>query len=245
MGSNTITEPRRSIHMADGKGQDILIVEDEESISSFVSMYLEREGYSVHVAATGERALSTLRDESVDLVLLDLMLPDMDGLDICRSVRSTSNVPIIMLTARDEDIDKIVGLEVGADDYVTKPFNARELVARIKSLLRRSNVQPTSSKRLRCENLLIDNARREVTVDERPVMLAPKEFDLLWELLEQNGVVLNREQLLESVWGYTYAGDTRTVDVHVRQLRRKLGDACPVVTVWGSGYKVGSEVTAA
>jgi two-component system, OmpR family, alkaline phosphatase synthesis response regulator PhoP len=234
--------------MSDGKGQNILIVEDEESISSFVKMYLEREGFRVTVAPTGEQALRALNDDQVDLVTLDLMLPDMDGLDICRAVRSSSNasnVPIIMLTARDEDIDKIVGLEVGADDYLTKPFNARELVARIKTILRRSSAAPTTHKRLKCGTLLIDAARRECTVDGEAVMLAPKEFDLLWELLEQNGVVLNREQLLETVWGYTYAGDTRTVDVHVRQLRRKLGDACPVVTVWGSGYKVGSEVTAA
>jgi DNA-binding response OmpR family regulator len=231
--------------MSDTKHQNILIVEDEESISSFVRMYLEREGFTVHVAPTGEKALETLRSETVDLVTLDLMLPDMDGLDICRTVRSTSNVPIIMLTARDEDIDKIVGLEVGADDYLTKPFNARELVARIKGILRRAVAQPASSKRLRCGTLLIDSARRECTVDDKPVMLAPKEFDLLWELMEHNGVVLNREQLLENVWGYTYAGDTRTVDVHVRQLRRKLDDACPVVTVWGSGYKVGTEVVAA
>jgi len=231
--------------MSDGKGQHILIVEDEESISSFVKMYLEREGFNVTVAPTGEVALGALEREQVDLVTLDLMLPDMDGLEICRQVRATSNVPIIMLTARDEDIDKIVGLEVGADDYVTKPFNARELVARIKSLLRRSTAQPSTHKRLRCGPLLIDAARRECTVDGEAVMLAPKEFDLLWELLEQNGVVLNREQLLEGVWGYTYAGDTRTVDVHVRQLRRKLGEACPIVTVWGSGYKVGSDVQAA
>jgi DNA-binding response OmpR family regulator len=231
--------------MSDGKSQNILIVEDEESISSFVRMYLEREGFKVHVAGTGEAALAALENEQVDLVTLDLMLPDMDGLDICRTVRSTSNVPIIMLTARDEDIDKIVGLEVGADDYVTKPFNARELVARIKGILRRSVVQPKGSKRLRAGDVLIDADRRECTVQGEAVVLAPKEFDLLWELMEQNGVVLNREQLLEKVWGYTYAGDTRTVDVHVRQLRRKLGDDCPVVTVWGSGYKVGTEVSAA
>jgi DNA-binding response OmpR family regulator len=231
--------------MSEGKTQTILIVEDEESISSFVSMYLEREGFKVAVAPTGERALAALTEENPDLVLLDLMLPDMDGLDICRTVRQTSSVPIIMLTARDEDIDKIVGLEVGADDYVTKPFNARELVARIKSILRRATLKPESSKRLKCGKLLIDSARRECTVAEQPVMLAPKEFDLLWELLEHNGAVLNREQLLENVWGYTYVGDTRTVDVHVRQLRRKLGDDCPVVTVWGSGYKVGEEVNAA
>jgi DNA-binding response OmpR family regulator len=230
--------------MSEGKGQHILIVEDEESISSFVKMYLEREGFAVTVAPTGQEALHAL-EQHVDLVTLDLMLPDMDGLDICRQVRASSNIPIIMLTARDEDIDKIVGLEVGADDYLTKPFNARELVARIKSILRRSNAPVPTAKRLRCGPIHIDAARRECLVDEEQVMLAPKEFDLLWELLERNGEVLNRDQLLEKVWGYTYAGDTRTVDVHVRQLRKKLGDACPIVTVWGSGYKVGVEVHAA
>lgn len=231
--------------MSDARNQHILIVEDEESISSFVQMYLEREGYTVTVAPTGERAMEALGDGPLDLVTLDLMLPDMDGLDICRRVRATSNVPIIMLTARDEDIDKIVGLEVGADDYLTKPFNARELVARIKSILRRANAPVSTSKKLRCGDIDIDAARRECTVAGETVMLAPKEFDLLWELLERDGEVLNREQLLEKVWGYTYAGDTRTVDVHVRQLRKKLGDACPIVTVWGSGYKVGTEVHAA
>ncbi|MCW2961684.1 MAG: PhoP family transcriptional regulator [Thermoleophilia bacterium] len=230
--------------MSEGKGQHILIIEDEESISSFVKMYLEREGYAVSVAPTGAQALEVLK-EKVDLVTLDLMLPDMDGLDICRSVRATSNVPIIMLTARDEDIDKIVGLEVGADDYLTKPFNARELVARIKSILRRAAAPVSNSRKLECDHIKIDAARRECLVDGEQVMLAPKEFDLIWELLERNGEVLNREHLLEKVWGYTYAGDTRTVDVHVRQLRKKLGDACPIVTVWGSGYKVGTEVRAA
>lgn len=230
--------------MADGKSQHILIVEDEESISSFVKMYLEREGFRVTVAPTGERALTALEDH-VDLVTLDLMLPDMDGLEICRKVRATSGVPIIMLTARDEDIDKIVGLEVGADDYVTKPFNARELVARIKSILRRASAPTSTAKRLKCGEIQIDAGRRECLLSGEQVMLAPKEFDLLWQLLERNGDVLNREQLLETVWGYTYAGDTRTVDVHVRQLRKKLGDACPIVTVWGSGYKVGTDVHAA
>ncbi len=230
--------------MSDGKHQHILIVEDEESISSFVKMYLEREGYKVTIAPTGEQAMAAL-EEKVDLVTLDLMLPDMDGLDICRSVRATSNVPIIMLTARDEDIDKIVGLEVGADDYLTKPFNARELVARIKSILRRASAPVNNTKKLLCGEIHIDAARRECLVSGEQVMLAPKEFDLLWELLERDGEVLNREQLLEKVWGYTYAGDTRTVDVHVRQLRKKLGEACPIVTVWGSGYKVGTDVHAA
>jgi DNA-binding response OmpR family regulator len=231
--------------MSEQRGQHVLIVEDEENIASFVKLYLEREGFHVHAAPTGEAALSILANERVDLVTLDLMLPDMDGLEVCRRIRATSSVPIIMLTARDEDIDKIVGLEVGADDYVTKPFNARELVARIKGILRRATHKPEAGKRLRCGDLLIDAERREVKLGEREIMLAPKEFDLLWELMEKNGAVLNREQLLEHVWGYTYAGDTRTVDVHVRQLRRKLGDDCPVVTVWGSGYKVGIEVSAA
>ncbi len=230
--------------MSDAKTQNILIVEDEESISSFVKMYLEREGFNVTVAPTGEVALTALEGK-IDLVTLDLMLPDMDGLDICRKVRATSNVPIIMLTARDEDIDKIVGLEVGADDYLTKPFNARELVARIKSILRRATAPVNTSRKLQCGEIHIDAARRECLVSGVQVMLAPKEFDLLWELLERDGEVLNREQLLEKVWGYTFAGDTRTVDVHVRQLRKKLGDDCPIVTVWGSGYKVGAEVNAA
>lgn len=230
--------------MSDGTNQHILIIEDEDSISSFVKMYLEREGYKVTVAPTGKHALEALQDP-VDLITLDLMLPDMDGLDICRKVRSTSNVPIIMLTARDDDIDKIVGLEVGADDYLTKPFNARELVARIKSILRRANAPTKTSRRLKCGDVVMDAGRRECFIDEEPALLAPKEFDLLWELFERNGNVINREQLLEKVWGYVYAGDTRTVDVHVRQVRRKLGESCPIVTVWGSGYKVGMDVLAA
>ncbi len=233
--------------MTDNRSNHVLIVEDEESISSFVRMYLEKEGFRVTVAPTGASALTAIKDDSVDLVTLDLMLPDMDGLDICRAVRSSNNdIPIVMLTARDEDIDKIVGLEVGADDYMTKPFNARELVARIKSILRRATRQPSSSGgRLECEGVVMDSGKRECHVNGEPITLAPKEFDLLWELLEHNGIVLNREQLLERVWGYSFAGDTRTVDVHVRQLRKKLGDACPVVTVWGSGYKIGGDVNAA
>jgi len=150
-------------------------------------------------------------------------------------------VPILMLTARDEDVDKIIGLEVGADDYLTKPFNPRELVARVKSILRRAapeRKEPESAV-MRHGDLVIDSGRREVKVGDQEIQLAPKEFDLLWELLDHRGLVLTRDQLLERVWGYTFAGDTRTVDVHVRQLRRKLGEASPIVTVWGVGYKVG------
>ena len=217
----------------------MLIVEDESSIASFVSLYLKKAGYDVEVAATGGDALEKA-EQNPSLIVLDLMLPDMDGIDVCRRLRKRSDVPILMLTARDEDIDKIIGLEVGADDYMTKPFNPRELVARIKSILRRATTErrDAESAELRHGELVINSGRREVKVGDVEIQLAPKEFDLLWELLDHRGIVLTRDQLLERVWGYTFAGDTRTVDVHVRQLRRKLGDASPIVTVWGVGYKV-------
>jgi DNA-binding response OmpR family regulator len=220
--------------------QTILVVEDEASIASFVSLYLKNAGYAVKTAGTGAEAMQHLGDGAPALIVLDLMLPDVDGIELCRRIRQRWDVPILMLTARDEDIDKIIGLEVGADDYMTKPFNPRELVARVKSILRRAGPdrRERESDVLRHGELVVDAGRREVRVGEREVQLAPKEFDLLWELLDHKGLVLTRDQLLERVWGYTFAGDTRTVDVHVRQLRRKLGDASPIVTVWGVGYKV-------
>ncbi len=223
--------------------EKILIVEDERNIASFVSMYLKKERYTVDIARDGAEALAKFESTKPDLMVLDLMLPDMDGLEICRQIRSSSDVPILMLTARDDDVDKIVGLEVGADDYLTKPFNPRELVARIKTILRRSATTARRPQEAAMEhgNVRIDAGRREVTVRGEQVQLAPKEFDLLWELLDHRGLVLTRDQLLERVWGYTFAGDTRTVDVHVRQLRRKLGDDCPVATVWGVGYKVADD----
>ncbi len=226
--------------MASGKTQTVLVVEDEASIASFVSLYLKNAGYTVRTAATGNDALAQAGTGDVDLVVLDLMLPDIDGIEVCRRLRKATDMPILMLTARDEDVDKIIGLEVGADDYMTKPFNPRELVARVKSILRRAGPErrERESAQLRHGDLTIDAGRREVRVGEDEVQLAPKEFDLLWELLDHRGLVLTRDQLLERVWGYTFAGDTRTVDVHVRQLRRKLGDASPIVTVWGVGYKV-------
>ncbi|HEY8192818.1 MAG TPA: response regulator transcription factor [Gaiellaceae bacterium] len=222
------------------KTQSVLIVEDESSIASFVSLYLKKAGYDVQVATTGGAALEKADEHTPSLIVLDLMLPDMDGIDVCRRLRKRSDVPILMLTARDEDIDKIIGLEVGADDYMTKPFNPRELVARIKSILRRATPERRDAEtaELRHGDLVINSGRREVKVGDTEIQLAPKEFDLLWELLDHRGIVLTRDQLLERVWGYTFAGDTRTVDVHVRQLRRKLGDASPIVTVWGVGYKV-------
>ena len=220
--------------------QTVLVVEDESSIASFVALYLKNAGYKVRSVGTGEAALEQVGAERPDLIVLDLMLPDIDGIEVCRRIRQNSEMPILMLTARDEDVDKIIGLEVGADDYLTKPFNPRELVARVKSILRRSvpERREVETKEIKHGDLSIDAGRREVRVGDKEIQLAPKEFDLLWELLDHRGLVLTRDQLLERVWGYTFAGDTRTVDVHVRQLRRKLGDASPIVTVWGVGYKV-------
>ncbi len=233
--------------MAQPKSQTILVVEDEKNIASFVSMYLKNAGFFVRVAGSGTDALANAAADPPSLIVLDLMLPDIDGIDVCRRIRQRSDVPILMLTARDEDIDKIIGLEVGADDYLTKPFNPRELVARVKSILRRATPERREfdSEVIEHARLRIDSGRREVTVDGEEIQLAPKEFDLLWELLDHKGLVLTRDQLLERVWGYTFAGDTRTVDVHVRQLRRKLGDAAPIVTVWGVGYKAAAEPRAA
>jgi DNA-binding response OmpR family regulator len=226
--------------VASQKPQTVLVVEDESSIASFVAAYLKNAGYAVRTTASGNEALRLVESEQPALVVLDLMLPDIDGVEVCKRIRQTRDLPVLMLTARDEDVDKIIGLEVGADDYMTKPFNPRELVARVRAILRRA--APESSKResatLRHGDLTIDAGRREVRVGEQEIQLAPKEFDLLWELLDHRGLVLTRDQLLERVWGYTFAGDTRTVDVHVRQLRRKLGDASPIVTGWGVGYKV-------
>ncbi|HEY5059430.1 MAG TPA: response regulator transcription factor [Gaiellaceae bacterium] len=222
------------------KPQSVLVVEDEASIASFVAAYLKNAGYAVRTTASGNEALKLVEAERPALVVLDLMLPDIDGVEVCKRIRQVGDVPVLMLTARDEDVDKIIGLEVGADDYMTKPFNPRELVARVRAILRRATTErgDRESAVIRHGDLVIDAGRRTAHVGEQEIQLAPKEFDLLWELLDHRGLVLTRDQLLERVWGYTFAGDTRTVDVHVRQLRRKLGDASPIVTVWGVGYKV-------
>jgi len=218
----------------------ILVVEDEEAIASFVAAYLRNDGFTVRMTASGREALRLFASETPSLVVLDLMLPDLDGMEVCRRIRETSDLPVLMLTARDDDLDKIAGLEAGADDYLTKPFNPKELVARVRAILRRSTEQKRpSGGLLQHGDLSLDAGRRECRVGDQEIRLAPKEFDLLWELLDHRGLVLTRDQLLERVWGYTFAGDTRTVDVHVRQLRRKLGDASPIVTVWGIGYKAG------
>jgi len=220
----------------------ILLVDDEQHIIDLAKMYLEREGYHVSSAADGLVALDKILNESPNLIVLDLMLPGLDGWEICRRVRSESDVPIIMLTARNDDIDKIVGLELGADDYLTKPFNPRELVARVKAILRRTGRPLTlgdNKPSLNIANLSIHPGKRQVLVNNQPIDLRLKEFDLLLTLAENPGVVFSREKLLDVVWGFDFAGETRTVDVHIAHLRHKLKAMRPVIeTVWGVGYKL-------
>jgi two-component system, OmpR family, alkaline phosphatase synthesis response regulator PhoP len=219
--------------------ETILLVDDEHNIIDLARMYLEQEDFEVEAAYDGQVALDKIKSLQPALVVLDLMLPVVDGWEVCRRVRSASDVPIIMLTARDDDVDKIVGLELGADDYLTKPFNPRELVARVKAILRRAGHEPSGEKPITLGNLSVDPARREVTAAGRPVELRTQEFDLLLVLAENRGRVLSRDKLLELAWGYDFAGQTRTVDVHVAHLRDKLaGSNVEIETVWGVGYKL-------
>ena len=219
--------------------ETILVVDDEANIIALARMYLEKEGYRVESAADGAKALRKVDELQPALMVLDLMLPEVDGWEVCRRVRAKSDVPIIMLTARDDDVDKIVGLELGADDYLTKPFNPRELVARVRAVLRRAVRTDRPGQILRLCDLTIDPARREVTVAGKPVSLRTKEFDVLLALVEHKGIVLSREQLLDLVWGFDFYGQTRTVDVHIAHLRHKLaGSQVEIETVWGVGYKL-------
>jgi DNA-binding response OmpR family regulator len=222
----------------------IVIVDDDAAIRELASLYLGKEGYDVAFAVDGTSAFETIARERPSLVVLDLMLPGVSGYDVCKQVRATSNVPIIMLTARDDDVDKIVGLELGADDYLTKPFNPRELVARVKAVLRRADgaTDRDTAHILRAGALSIDRQRREVHAGTTELSLRTKEFDLLAALLENAGIVLTREQLLDRVWGYNFYGETRTVDVHVQHVRAKLaGSGVGIQTVRGVGYKLVEE----
>jgi len=218
----------------------ILVVDDERHIVELARLYLSNDGYTVLSAYDGLRALEMTRERRPDLVVLDIMLPKMDGWEVCRRLRQGGNdVPIIMLTARSEDVDRIVGLELGADDYVVKPFNPRELVARVKAVLRRSEGKTRIAKVLRLGDLEIDHERREARVAGRERKLRAKEFDLLLAFAEHPGFVFSRDQLLNRVWGYDFAGGTRTVDVHVARLRDKLsGSRVKIETIWGVGYKL-------
>jgi len=224
------------------KRDTILVVDDEQRIIELARMYLEQDGYRVTSTTNGTAAKRMILTDKPNLVVLDLMLPGMDGLEVCRRVREESDVPIIMLTARSDDIDKIVGLELGADDYLTKPFNPSELVARIRAILRRADRSAPRDEApppINIGNLRIDGLRRRVEVAGTGVNLRMKEFDLLRTLAESKGVVFSRQRLLEVVWGYDFAGETRTVDVHIAHLRHKLRGMDPTIdTIWGVGYKL-------
>ncbi len=221
----------------------VLLVDDEKTLVKALTFNLEREGFRVEPAYDGREALEKVFELKPDIVVLDLMLPEVDGFEVCRQIRKKMELPIIMLTARSEDIDKVLGLELGADDYLTKPFNSRELVARIKAILRRSTAwEEESKKQIQIGKLEIDLLQHRVRVEGREINLTSKEFSLLSFLAANAGNVYSREQLLEQVWGYDYYGDVRTVDVHIRHLREKIekDPANPeiIVTVWGTGYKI-------
>jgi DNA-binding response OmpR family regulator len=228
--------------MASQLNSKILVVDDEKHILELARLYLSREGYEVEGLGDGAQAVTRFGQLKPDLVILDIMLPGADGLTICKEIRKQSQVPIIMLTARDEVTDKVVGLEVGADDYLTKPFHPQELVARAKALLRRAKIEPDQPKLIRAANLEIDLERHEVRYGKERVQLRPKEFDLLTLLARHPGRVFQRSELLDLVWGYDFPGYTRTVDVHVQQLREKLAAAKvtepSIETVWGVGYRL-------
>ena len=213
------------------------MIEDEEDIAAIVRAYLERDGFRVVWAARGTEGLSALERHDVRLAILDLQLPDADGFDVCRAIRSCSRLPVVMLTARDEEVDRVTGLELGADDYVTKPFSPRELVARVHAVLRRTDPE-TEDDVLDAGDVVLDRRSRTATVDGSPVELTAREFDLIWHLAERPGTVVRRERILERVWGLAFPGGTRTVDVHVGQLRRKLDRPELIRTVRGAGYKL-------
>ena len=221
----------------------ILVVEDEEALADTVRYNLEREGYTVAIAADGRRALDRFRAESPSLVILDLMLPEMSGLDVCRQIRQISTVPIIMVTAKDAEADKVSGLEIGADDYVTKPFSVRELVSRVRAHLRRAGMRADDpvDEVLSGGPITLDTAKHEVTVRGEAVGFPPKEFELLETFLRRQGRLLTRDYLIEEVWGAGYFGDTKTLDVHIKRIRKKVEEdphkPSHVVTVRGLGYK--------
>ncbi|HET9078193.1 MAG TPA: response regulator transcription factor [Acidimicrobiales bacterium] len=218
----------------------IVVVEDDPHIADLIDLYLRRDGHRVVQVTDGVAALAAVERERPRLVVLDVGLPgSLDGFEICRRIRDTSRVPVMMLTARDEEIDRVLGFELGADDYVTKPFSPRELAARVKAIIRRADgPPPDTSGVLRAGQVEVDTGRREARVQGRVVPLATREFDLLAHLARNRGLALSRQQLLDGVWGVGWYGDERTVDVHVGQLRKKFGSDLPLATVWGIGYRL-------
>ena len=224
--------------MQDQKGT-IVVVDDEPNIADLVDLYLAREGFRVLKTGTGEGGLQAVRDHRPRLVVLDVGLPDLDGLEVCKRLRATSQIPVIFLTARDSEVDRVVGLELGGDDYLTKPFSPAELVARVKAVLRRVD-GGAAAEVMQIGEVAIDAGRREVRVAGDTVEFTTKEFDLLRYLAERPGLALSRQQILDGVWGYDWYGDARTVDVHIAQVRKKLGDAVQIKTVRGVGYRLES-----
>lgn len=222
-----------------GLTRSVLLVEDDDAIADMLRGFFERDGYRFLHALTGEESIERLRIRPVSAILLDINLPGIDGIETCRRIREFSQTPVIMLTARDTEVDKVLGLEMGADDYVTKPFSPRELMARVKAVLRRSEEPPAKPRLLDIDGYEIDDGKRTVTTpSDEVVEPTVKEFDLLWFLAENAGLAMSRGQILEGVWGYEYFGETRTVDVHIRQLRKKI-EGIPIETVWGVGYRLG------
>ena len=222
-----------------GQTRSVLLIEDDDAIADMLRGFFERDGYRFLHALTGEEAVERLRIRPVSAILLDINLPGIDGVETCRRIREFAQTPVIMLTARDSEVDKVLGLEMGADDYVTKPFSPRELMARVKAVLRRSEEPPTKPRLLDIEGFEIDGGKRTVTNPSgETVGPTAKEFDLLWFLDENAGLAMSRNQILEAVWGYEYFGETRTVDVHIRQLRKKI-EGIPIETVWGVRYRLG------
>jgi DNA-binding response OmpR family regulator len=219
----------------------VVVIEDDAHIADLLDLYLREAGFRVLLAATGERGLELIDQHRPVLAVLDIGLPDIDGLEVCRRVRATTSLPVMFLTARDGEVDRVLGLELGADDYVVKPFSPREVVARVKAILRRGQPPASADETvLRIgDDIEVDTARREVHRRTEVVALAAREFDLLAFLARNQGIALSRQQLIDRVWGADWAGDDRTVDVHVRQLRKKLGDDLPLATVWGIGYRLG------
>ncbi|MBE7041547.1 MAG: response regulator transcription factor [Ruminococcaceae bacterium] len=222
--------------------QRILVVDDDKNICELIRLYLEKEGFSVSLAHDGQAALNQFKESTPSLVLLDIMLPKMDGFQVCREIRRISNIPIIMLTAKGETFDKVLGLELGADDYIVKPFENKELVARIKAALRRYDPKEDAEKEVVYPNLAINLTNYELKINGNALDVPPKELELLYYLATNPNKVFTREQLLETVWGFDYFGDSRTVDVHVKRLREKLelageGQNWQLKTVWGVGYK--------
>jgi DNA-binding response OmpR family regulator len=221
--------------------RNLVVIEDDPNIADLLDLYLREAGFRVLQASSGERGLELVAANAPVMVVLDIGLPDIDGFEVCRRIRTKSTVPVLFLTARDGEIDRILGLELGADDYVTKPFSPREIVARVKAILRRGQPEPKADATIVSigDDYAVDLARREVRCRDEAVPLATREFDLVAHLARNQGIALSRQQLLDAVWGADWIGDDRTVDVHVRQLRKKLGDELPLATVWGIGYRLG------